>query len=234
MLHAMAVQFEWIRVPAGSFEMGGTERDNEQPLHRVSLSAFDLARTPVTRSQYQQFLDADGHEPPPFWCEPRFADPAQPAVGPSWDDAQAFCRWHHATTGEVIDLPTEAQWEYAATAGRRTLYPWGDDGIESVPDYERRWIDGPEVVDAYPSSHPLGFLGLCENIHEWCRDWYDANYYENSPEKDPQGPEEGRKKASRGGAWRHAIRISRCAARSAILPHCRYNDYGFRVCRSPR
>lgn len=229
----MAVEFDWIDVPAGTFEMGSASsaaRDNEKPVHRIQMSAFRMAHSPVTRSQYQEFLDATDHEPPPFWTEEAFSDPQAPAVGPSWDDAQSFCQWHEQQTGEAIGLPTEAQWEYASTDGRETLYPWGDGGVEAVPDYEQRWIDGPESIDAYPSPHPRGFVGLCENIHEWCDDWYSAEYYEVSEDIDPRGPEEGRKKSSRGGAWRHAIKISRCAARSAILPHCRYSDYGFRVC----
>ncbi|HWC30728.1 MAG TPA: SUMF1/EgtB/PvdO family nonheme iron enzyme, partial [Dehalococcoidia bacterium] len=67
------------------------------------------------------------------------------------------------------------------------------------------------------------------NVHEWCSDWYDAGYYAVSPEQDPQGPPAGERKASRGGAWRHAVKVSRCSARSSIPPDYRYNDYGFRL-----
>lgn len=226
----MAIEFDWVEVPAGDFDMGSRERDNEMPIHRVTLSAFRLARTPVTRTEYQEFLDATGHEAPSFWNEPAFSSPRAPAVGPSWEDAQAFCRWHWEQSGESIGLPSEAQWEYASKGGREVIYPWGNDGIAAIPDYQQRWNLGPEDVDAYPSRHPFGFLGLCENIHEWCDDWYDAGYYAISEDIDPGGPPAGRKKASRGGAWRHSVKISRCAARSAILPDCRYSDYGFRVC----
>jgi formylglycine-generating enzyme required for sulfatase activity len=128
-----------------------------------------------------------------------------------------------------VRLPSEAEWECAAKAGREALYPWGDDPPESLPDYERRWRAGPEPVDAYPSRHPLGFLGLGENVHEWCADWYDAGYYAVSPAEDPRGPAHGTRRASRGGAWRHAIKVSRCAARSSIPPTMRYSDYGFRL-----
>lgn len=220
---------DWIDVPGGTFWMGGGERANERPRHRVAISAFRLARTQVTRACYQLFLDATGHAPPPFWDEPAFADPRMPAVGPSWEDAASYCRWLGERIGEAVWLPTEAQWEHAAKAGREVLYPWGDDPPESLPDYERRWQDGPEPVDAYPSLHPRGFLGLGENVHEWCADWYDAGYYTVSAERDPQGPATGRRRASRGGAWRHAIKVSRCAARSSIPPHMRYSDYGFRL-----
>ncbi len=140
-----------------------------------------------------------------------------------------YCRWLSDEVAETVRLPTEAEWELAARAGREVLYPWGDDPPESLPNYEQRWQHGPEAVDAYPSRHPWGFLGLGENVHEWCSDWYDAEYYVESPNIDPRGPSSGRRRASRGGAWRHAVKVSRCVARSSIPPHMRYSDYGFRI-----
>ncbi|HEX7181769.1 MAG TPA: SUMF1/EgtB/PvdO family nonheme iron enzyme [Thermoanaerobaculia bacterium] len=220
---------EWIRVPGGRFWMGGGPRDNENPRHEVAVGSFLLARTQVTREEYQLFLDAAGHPAPPFWDDPAFSDPRMPAVGPSWEDAAAYCAWASETLGHGVRLPTEAEWERAAKADREVLYPWGDDSPESLPDYDRRWLGGPEPVDAYPSLHPLGFLGLGENVHEWCSDWYEARYYEVSPREDPRGPDHGVRRSSRGGSWRHQIRASRCAARSAIPPHMRYSDYGFRL-----
>jgi formylglycine-generating enzyme required for sulfatase activity len=223
---------EWIEVPAGSFVMGGGPRAEENPPHRVAVGAFRLARTPVTRDEYQRFLDTTGYEAPPFWGEPRFAAPRLPAVGPSWDDAMAYCEWLRALTGEEVGLPTEAEWERAAKADRDVAWPWGEHGPEGVPDYERRWVEGPERVDLYPSTHPWGFLGLGENVHEWCADWFDADYYSVSPAVDPRGPEEGKRRASRGGSWRHDVKVTRCAARSSIPPRMRYADYGFRL-RAP-
>jgi formylglycine-generating enzyme required for sulfatase activity len=70
---------------------------------------------------------------------------------------------------------------------------------------------------------------MCENVHEWCSDWYDPGYYAVSPAEDPHGPDHGKRRSSRGGAWRHHIKFSRCAARSSIPPEFRYADYGFRV-----
>lgn len=225
----LASPVDWIEVPGATFEMGGGPKANENPRHEVEVPTFRLARTPVMRQAYQLFLDATGHPPPPFWDESRFAGARLPAVGPSWDDAVAYCAWLAAQLGEMVRLPSEAEWELAATAGRQVLFPWGDEPPEALPDYERRWRDGPEPVDAYPSLHPLGFLGLGENVHEWCADWYDADYYSVSPRRDPRGPSSGRRRSSRGGAWRHAIKVSRCAARSSIPPQMRYSDYGFRL-----
>ena len=220
---------DWIEVPGGLGWMGGGPRREENPRHRVSLSPFRLARTPVTRADYEAFLGATGHQPPPSWDEPAFSHPRMPVVAPSWHDAVAYCRWVSELWGEAARLPTEAEWEWAAKAEREVLYPWGDDPPEALPDYDRRWLEGPEPVDAYPSLHPWGFLGLGENVHEWCSDWYDREYYARSPVEDPAGPEEGRRRSSRGGAWRHAIKVSRCAARSSIPPDKQYDDYGFRL-----
>ncbi len=219
----------WIEVSAGEFWMGGGLRDNENPRHRVRLGPFRLARASLTRSEYQHFLDASGHPPPPFWDEPAFVGPRLPAVGPSWEDAVAYCRWRGEQLQDPLRLPTESEWEYAAKAGREVLYPWGDEPPEQLPDYASRWSEGPEAVDAYPSLHPWGFLGLGENVHEWCADWYAADYYASSPQHDPRGPASGHRRASRGGSWRHAIKASRCAARSSIPPRLRYRDYGFRL-----
>jgi formylglycine-generating enzyme required for sulfatase activity len=213
---------EWIDIPGGRFWMGGGPRDNENPRHEVRVSPFRLARMQVTREE-------TARPAPPFWNEPAFGHPRMPAVGPSWEDAEAFCAWASEREGFAVRLPTEAEWEHAARAGRDVLYPWGDDPPESLPGYARRWLAGPEPVDLYPSLHPLGFLGLGENVHEWCSDWYGARYYEVSPGDDPPGPESGTRRVSRGGSWRHQIKVSRCAARSAIPPALRYADYGFRL-----
>ena len=78
----------------------------------------------------------------------------------------------------------------------------------------------------------FGLYGIAANVHEWCADWHDRGYYAVSPGVNPQGPASGVRRASRGGSWRHAVTISRSAARSKIDPSFRYTDYGFRTVRS--
>jgi formylglycine-generating enzyme required for sulfatase activity len=82
-------------------------------------------------------------------------------------------------------------------------------------------------------GEPSAFVihGIAANVHEWCADWHDRGYYAVSPDRNPQGPSSGARRASRGGSWRHAVTISRCAARSKIDPSYRYTDYGFRTVR---
>ncbi len=88
--------------------------------------------------------------------------------------------------------------------------------------------NGPEPVGRY-APNAFGLYDICENVHEWCSDWYQADYYATSAERNPRGPETGERRASRGGSWRHHIKVTRCAARSSIPPAFQYADYGFRV-----
>jgi len=164
-----------------------------------------------------------------MWCTSEFDDPAQPVVAVSWFDAVAYCDWSSAIAGRRFRLPTEAEWECAARGGvEGALYPWGNDPPQSRPGYERRWLRGPERVGG-GEANALGLFDLCENVHEWCSDWYAADYYGVSPDCDPRGPDSGSRRVSRGGSWRHQVKISRCATRSSIPPAFQYADYGFRV-----
>ncbi len=227
---AIRAALHLAEIPAGSFTMGqDTGRDDECPAHPVWVDAFLLAPCQVRNSEYAEFLRATGAEPPPSWDDPHFNHPDQPVVAVSWFDADAYCRWLASTTRRPFRLPTEAEWERAARGGLEgKLYPWGDAPPQSRPDYLSRWTNGPEPV-ATQAPNPFGLFDIAENVHEWCSDWYDPHYYERSPERNPAGPSEGTRRASRGGSWRHHVKISRCAARSSIPPEFRYADYGFRV-----
>ena len=217
-------------IPEGSFLMGSaTGQDNERPIHRVWIDSFFLAATQVTNREYAQFLAATGALPPPSWHDPNFNNPDQPVVAVSWSEAMKYCEWLSAGAGRTYRLPTEAEWERAARGGvEGKLFPWGDGPPQSQPGYVNRWKTGPEPV-ARQSPNAFGLYEICENVHEWCSDWFKADYYAISPERNPQGPESGQRRASRGGSWRHHIKISRCAARSSIPPEFQYADYGFRI-----
>jgi iron(II)-dependent oxidoreductase len=204
-------------------------QDNEQPVHRVWVDNFLLAACQVTNAEYIRFLRDTKSLPPPFWNDPNFNHPEQPVVGVSWFEAVGYCEWLSAETELRFRLPTEAEWERAARGGREgALFPWGDSPPESLPDYADRWTTGPDPVGR-AAPNEFGLFNMCDNVHEWCSDWYAPDYYAVSPDRNPCGPETGGRRSSRGGSWRHHIKISRCAARSSIPPDFKYADYGFRV-----
>jgi formylglycine-generating enzyme required for sulfatase activity len=219
-----------VRIPAQWFWMGcEMGRDDEKPVHRVRVDSFELAAYQVTNAEYRCFLAATNVVPPPFWTDPNFNDPKMPVVAVSWHEATAYCDWLSKATKKPYRLPTEAEWESAARGGvENSLYPWGDAPPDSLPNYAQRWKSGPEPVGLY-APNAYGLYNIGDNVHEWCADWYDAAYYRDSPERNPQGPAAGVRKASRGGSWRHHIKASRNAARSSIPPQFQYADYGFRI-----
>jgi len=219
-----------VRVPEGRYRMGSESgRPDERPVHAVEVRAFFLSRTPVTRRQYEPFLRGGGASPPPWWGHAAFSDPGQPVVGITWDDAVAFCEWLTATAGGGWRLPSEAEWEWAARGGLSAApTSWGQAvPAGEVPEgpLQAPWRTGAGTPNGF------GLLDIGTIVHEWCGDWYRADYYAASPERDPRGPGEGERRASRGGSWRHRIRWSPPAARSSLPPSFRYADYGFRVLR---
>lgn len=224
------VEPKLVLIPAGWFTMGSEAgQENERPVHRVWIDAFYLTASQVTNASYSEFLRANRGQAPPLWNDPNFNRPEQPVVAISWFEAVKYCDWLSAIVGRTYRLPTEAEWERAARGGvDGKLFPWGDDPPQSLPNYGQRWKTGPEPV-ARSMPNGFGLHDICQNVHEWCSDWYRPDYYAASPERNPRGPETGERRASRGGSWRHHIKVTRCAARSSIPPEFQYADYGFRI-----
>jgi formylglycine-generating enzyme len=221
-----------LEIPSGSYFMGDDAGGfDEHPVHQVRVASFRLARFPVTNRQYAAYLEATGAATPRFWRDTRFNQADQPVVGVNWFDAVEYCRWLSERLDRQCRLPTEAEREWAARGGLSAArFPWGDE----FPILEGAWAPGAGgqdrpllVSEAAPNGYGLCHMG--DNVHEWCSDWWDADYYTVSPIDNPTGPPTGERRASRGGAWRHHLKFSRCAARSSLPPSLRYNDYGFRV-----
>ena len=225
-----AMEPAMVRIPEGWSVMGcATGRDDEKPVHRVWVDAFELGSYQVTNTEYGCFLAATSGAPPPCWSYTNLNQPKMPVVAVSWHNAVSYCKWLSGATGKSYRLPTEAEWERAARGGAEgLLYPWGDTPPEMVPDYAKRWKRGPEPVGLY-APNAYGLYNAGDNVHEWCADWYDDSYYGHSQERNPQGPISGTRRASRGGSWRHHIKVTRAAARSSIPPEFQYADYGFRI-----
>lgn len=201
-----------VVMPGGSFEMGdwGTESgqhwdidDYSRPLHKVTLDGFSMMAYKVTFDDFDVFTDATGNDRVDVDLLSSRNRAQRRAAGVSWYGARAYCQWLGRLTNSSFDLPTEAQWEYAArSGGKRVLFSTDNAKIERSRNFPQDWILGeakPPLPDvgSFPPN-PDGIYGMTENSQEWVRDWFDANYYKISPEMNPTGPVTGTKKVQRG------------------------------------
>lgn len=233
------VAFEMILIHPGTFQMGSPAGENgrnqDEVLHPVSVSQpYWLGKTEVTQALYEEIM---GHNPS------HYKDARHPVDNVTWDGARQFCQkltarfdgWLPA--GYVFDLPTEAQWEYAARGGPKndgTVYA-GSADINRVAWNANNSAWSYVRHDA-ASSHPvgtkvangLGLFDLSGNVWEWCRDWYGAyDLWHVAP--DPRGPVTGQQRICRGGGWDSSPVGCRIAHRFHLPPAEHYDDLGFRV-----
>ncbi|MCP4284327.1 MAG: formylglycine-generating enzyme family protein, partial [Gammaproteobacteria bacterium] len=237
---------ELVTVPAGEFVMG---EGNDQ--HRLMLPEYQISRYPLTRAEYERFIEAGGYQQrrwwteagwarknwiePEYWRDSRFNKPNQPVVGVSWYECVAYCRWLSAETGQPYRLPTEAEWEKAARGTDGRVYPWGNDFEAS----RGNMVLGEQVVNTttpvgiYPTGiSPAGLFDCSGNVWEW----------EQSKSADyPYQADDGRENLSgtnvrvlRGGSWGNDHELdARCAARIRLYPSDRVSGWGCRVAVSP-
>ncbi|HWO03059.1 MAG TPA: formylglycine-generating enzyme family protein [Blastocatellia bacterium] len=226
----MITEPEMVLIPAGEFLMGSDiGAENERPIHSVFLDEYEMGRFAITNELYRSFIEATERESPSGWNDPRLNHPEQPVTSISWFDATTYCEWLSKKSGKLFRLPTEAEWERAARGGLEgRLYTWGDEAPQLQTGYSELWLNGPEPVGRR-APNGFGLHDISENVHEWCSDWLDNRYYLDSPARNPQGATAGTRRASRGGSWRHRVKITRVAARSSLPPGFKYADYGFRV-----
>ena len=154
----------------------------------------------------------------------------------SWDDAVTYCKKLSEKEGRTYRLPTEAEWEYACRAGTQTAWSFGNDKKE-LGDYT--WYDkntanmdekyAHQVELTKPTA--IGLYDVHGNMYEWCHDYYEEDYYKNSPEQDPRGPASGFFRILRGGSWGNYSRYTRSAFRDWDVADNRYYDRGFRLVR---
>ncbi len=216
-------------IPAGSFMMGSPENEqgrssDEGPQHKVTLTQpYYMGIYEVTQEEYEKVI---GTNPSAF------KGARLPVESVSWDEAQDFCRkLSQLDTSMTYRLPTEAEWEYAARAGTKTAYYWGDSF-----DARYAWCDQNSGEKTHEvgtrQANPWGLFDISGNVWEWCEDWY-ANY-PTGEQVDPKGAASGLYRVIRGGGWCGIPLRSQSAIRHSSMPFSRYISLGFRVLAVPK
>ncbi len=227
---AATVPPNMLLLPAGAFQMGSAAgAADEQPVHAVKLDAFFIDTFEVTNARYQACLNDGGctalrqngsETRGAYFANPEFNE--FPVVSPTWDQARAYCLWDGGKR-----LPTEAEWEYAATGGDGRRFPWGNDfDANLVPS------SAPDTVaiGSFPgNASPFGPLDMAGNVLEWVADVYDSNFYAESPEVNPQGPGAGADRVLRGGSFGTTNgAVYTTTRRFHLAPNTSEVDVGFR------
>ncbi len=253
------VSFEMVAIPGGAFEMGSPDseeyrRDDEGPVHSVTVSPFWMGRVEVTWDEFEAWYAATraegrtdtramdeagvdaltGATPPYVPPDQGWGKGSRPAITMTHHAAVQYTRWLSTVTGKSYRLPTEAEWEYAARAGKQSAY-----FFEGEPsDYtERRFLNrlfgrNAEVIDSFVvhagnsgertglptdvAPNPFGLINMLGNVREFCLDWYAPDIYETRPGGsvvDPTGPQSGTEHVVRGGSFRSDPADVRAAAR---------------------
>jgi formylglycine-generating enzyme required for sulfatase activity len=218
-------KWEFVRIPAGEFDMGCSPGDrecydDEKPQHHVRIrTSFEIGKYLVTQTMWKSVM---GSNPS------RFKGPGLPVETVSWNDVQEFLqRLNARNDGYHYRLPTEAEWEYAARAGSMPVrygnldaiaWYWGNSGKETHP-----------VGQMQPNA--WGLYDMLGNVWEWVQDWYDQNFYQHSPDTDPQGPSTGQHRVLRGNSWDSGSGGVRVSVRGWDEPDDRNYGSGFRCVR---
>jgi formylglycine-generating enzyme required for sulfatase activity len=233
-----------VRIPAGSFSMGSNSgSDDEKPVHSVFLDEFYIDIFEVTNTRFAMCVDAGVCDTP---ADTTSFDSSYsrmhsygnsdydnyPVIYVSWYDAQDFCSWREAR------LPTEAEWEKAARGGLEgKTYPWGDEtpvrviGATNGASFnDASNITDTDQVGSY-SPNGYGLFDMAGNLWEWVSDWYDENYYANSPDRNPSGSDEAGFPVIRGGSWSDSENRLRVSDRRFNDPNSGALNIGFRCAR---
>jgi formylglycine-generating enzyme required for sulfatase activity len=251
------VDLEWVDVAGGTFQMGCTSEqyscnDDEFPVHTVTLNSFKISKYEITNAQYVEFLNdincnSNGNynddefgfvvyiDMDDIDCQVDYSGGQfvvengkenYPVIEVSWYGANAFAQWVGGR------LPTEAEWEFAARGGNQSqgyIYS-GSDNLGEVG-----WYSDNSGGNTHPvgtkQPNELGLYDMSGNVCEWCSDWYDSGYYNNSPQHNPQGPSSGSVRVFRGGSWGNFARRCREANRYSFSPGYSVSSLGFRLSR---
>ena len=223
------VSFEMVYVEGGSFDMGATSEqgsdayDWEKPVHRVTLSDYYIGKYEVTQELWEAVMGSN----PSY-----FIGAQNPVEYVSWNDCQEFVSRLNSLTGRTFRLPTEAEWEYAARGGNKSLhYKYSGSGnIGNVAWYYDNSGSSTHAVGT-KSPNELGIYDMSGNVYEWCSDWYGG--YSAGAQTNPQGPSSGSNRVLRGGGWYFNARYCRVSYRNGYDPDYSNNSSGLRLVLVP-
>lgn len=219
------LMLELVYVEGGTFQMGSTKRDDEKPVHAVTVPEFRMGKYPITQAQYEAVM---GTNPSSFKGANR------PVEKVSWHKAQEFCQKLSELIGQPVRLPSEAEWEYAARGGSRSQgYKYaGSNNLDEVGWYSGN--SGSKTHDVRTKNpNELGIYDMSGNVWEWCADEWHSNYegapndgsiWSNSDEENQQKP-----RLLRGGSWVNLSDNCRSRNRARIVADLRNLNAGFRV-----
>ncbi len=232
----------FVKVKGGTFLMGSLDNDKdaydrEKPQHKVIVSDFSIAKTPVTQKLWRKVM---GSNPSHF----KDCDDC-PVESISWDDVQEFIDKLNAKIGVTFRLPTEAEWEYAAIGGHKALFEKGggnihnrkhkyagSDNLDEVGWYRENSNNKTHPVAA-KQPNELGIYDMSGNVREWCSDWFSENYYVECKQQEamenPTGSPIGSNRVLRGGSWNFNAQLCRSAYRGNDPPGGRFSRIGFRL-----
>jgi formylglycine-generating enzyme required for sulfatase activity len=217
---------EFVLIQAGTFQMGSTVFNDEQPVHEIRISRpFYLGKYPVTLGQWEAVM---GNNPSYFR-----GNPNRPIENVSWEGVQEFIHKLNERQGSMqYRLPTEAEWEYAARADSTTDYCFGNDSRQlSKYAWYKANSGGRTHPVAQLKPNAWGLYDMHGNVWEWVQDRYNEEYYESSPHQDPHGPSSGLYRIIRGGGWDCGAGDCRSASRNVEDPGDRTPVIGFRLLR---
>jgi formylglycine-generating enzyme required for sulfatase activity len=189
---------QFVFVKGGCYQMGSDKYriSPYKPVHQVCLSDFYMGKYEVTQSQWEKVM---GNNPSEF----KKCGPDCPVENVSWNDAHGFIKKLNTQSGKQYRLPTEAEWEYAASSGGKDEIWAGTSDKSALSRYA--WYDTNSGKSTHKvglkKSNGLGLYDMSGNVMEWCQDWYNEAYYEDSPKDNPSGPDNGEKRVNRGGGW---------------------------------
>ncbi|MBR5162079.1 MAG: SUMF1/EgtB/PvdO family nonheme iron enzyme [Thermoguttaceae bacterium] len=225
------VEFAFRYCPPGTFTMGSPEsekkRSSNETQYQVTLTkGFWIMETEVTQKQWIEIM---GENPSHFRGE------NLPVEQVSWKECQDFCIKCCSLFGMSVQLPTEAQWEYACRAGSSTAYSWGNALNGDKANCYGNCPYGTKIKGKYPyktmlvgsySPNAWGLYDMHGNVEEWCADWYGV--YPNGKVTNPVGPPAGSYRVYRGGSWKYCAQYCRSAYRYSKKENYKYYTLGFR------